>query len=189
MDSRRCGWPPNGTGASRTAANKNSSVGGLMQITVIGAGNVGCVYGANLARIGQDVAMLDVWDEHVRRIQERGLAVDGLNGSFVARVVASTDPEAVPKSDVALICVNAYSTRDAANSARILLKESGFALTLQNGLGNVEILSEVLGADRVMAGLCYNSADLRGPGSITHTINGPTYIGELDRSRSPRLST
>ena len=91
-----------------------------MQITVIGAGNVGCIYGANLARIGQDVAMIDVWEEHVRRIQERGLDVDGLHGSFVARVAASTDPRAVPKSDVALICVNTYSTRDAANAARIL---------------------------------------------------------------------
>jgi 2-dehydropantoate 2-reductase len=159
-----------------------------MQITVIGAGNMGCLYGANFARAGEGVAMIDVWEEHVHRIQKEGLDVDGLHGSFIARVMATTEARSAPKSDMALVCVNAYSTREAANSARILLKESGFAVTLQNGLGNVEILTEVLGEHRVMAGLSFHSAELRGPGQVTHTNEGPTYVGELDKSRSSRLS-
>ena len=159
-----------------------------MQFTVIGAGNMGCIYGGNLARIGERVAMLDVWEDHVKRIQNHGLEIDGLHGTFVAPVTAFNDAAAAPKSDIVLICVNAYSARDAANSARILLKDSGFVVTLQNGLGNVEILAEVLGADRVMAGLSFHSADLRGPGQVTHTNSGPTYLGELDKSRSSRLS-
>ena len=159
-----------------------------MQFTVIGAGNMGCIYGGNLARIGERVAMLDVWEDHVKRIQNHGLEIDGLHGTFVAPVTAFNDAAAAQKSDIVLICVNAYSAREAANSARILLKDSGFVVTLQNGLGNVEILAEVLGADRVMAGLSFHSADLRGPGQVTHTNSGPTYLGELDKSRSSRLS-
>src|SRR5581483_948083 len=98
-------------------------------------------------------------------------------------------PARAPKADIALVCVNAYSTREAANSAKVLLKDSGFALTLQNGLGNVEVLTEVLGQNRVMAGLSFHSAELRSPGYVTHTNDGPTYLGELDRSQSERLST
>ena len=158
-----------------------------MQIAVIGAGNIGCLYGSNLARIGEDVTMIDVWEEHVEAMRANGLQIDGLHGLFTAKVQATTHPTEAPKADVALICVNGYATRDAAQTAKIILKNSGYALTLQNGLGNIEILTEILGVDAVMGGLTFHSADLRGPGKVTHTNKGPTYLGELDRSRSQRL--
>ena len=116
-----------------------------MHFAVIGAGNIGCIYGRNLSRAGEQVTMIDVWDEHVRQMQRNGLAMSGLQGDFVAEVDATTDPAAAAKADVALICVNSYNTRDAGMSASALLKESGYALTLQNGLGNIEILGEILG--------------------------------------------
>ena len=49
-----------------------------MHFAVIGAGNMGCVYGGNLARIGQEVSLIDVWDAHVRAIQQDGLQMTGL---------------------------------------------------------------------------------------------------------------
>jgi 2-dehydropantoate 2-reductase len=97
------------------------------------------------------------------------------------------DAHQAPKADVALVCVNAYSTEQAAQSADMVLKPEGFCLTLQNGAGNVEKLTAVLGPDRVLAGLSFQSGDLAGPGYARHTNNGPTYMGELDRSQTPRL--
>jgi 2-dehydropantoate 2-reductase len=114
--------------------------------------------------------------------------MDGLHGEFTATVGATTDPAEAPKADAAVICVNTYNTPDAARAAGVVLKESGYALTLQNGVGNVEILTEVLGAGRVVAGLSFHSGDLKAPGWVTHTNQGPTYLGELDRSQSPRLA-
>jgi len=148
---------------------------------------MGCVYGGNLARIGQRVSFVDVWPEHVERIQSYGLELEGLTGNFTIQARAATSAEGLPKADVALICVNTYSTRNAAHTAREVLTPEGCALTLQNGVGNVEILSEVLGRTRVLAGLSFQSGDLAGPGRMRHTNNGPTYLGELDRSRSLRL--
>lgn len=159
-----------------------------MHFAVIGAGNIGCIYGRNLSRAGEQVTMIDVWDEHVRQMQRNGLAMSGLQGDFVAEVDATTDPAAAAKADVALICVNSYNTRDAGMSASALLKESGYALTLQNGLGNIEILGEILGNNRIMAGLTFHSADLSAPGQVSHTNEGLTYLGELDGSLSPRLA-
>jgi 2-dehydropantoate 2-reductase len=159
-----------------------------MQIAVIGAGNMGCVYGANLARVGEQVTLIDVWEEHVRQIQAFGLRMDGLHGAFSAALGATTNPAEAPKADAAVICVNTYNTSDAARAARIVLTDGGYALTLQNGVGNVEILTQVLGPGRVMAGLSFHSGDLKAPGHVTHTNQGPTYLGELDRSRSARLA-
>lgn len=158
-----------------------------MDIAVIGGGNIGSIYAGNLARAGEQVTVVDIWREHVDRIAKEGLHLDGLHGEFTVRLGATTDPRTAPKADIAVLCVNTYATRDAAESAKVLLKDSGFVVTLQNGLGNLEILTEVLGKERVVGGLIFHSADLRGPGRVTHTNEGTTYLGELDRSRSERV--
>ncbi len=158
-----------------------------MQWVIIGAGNMGCVYGGNLARIGVQVAFVDIWKEHIERIAENGLRVEGLTGSFEIRAEAFTDAQRAPSADAVLIAVNAYSTRDAAQAASQVLKPEGFCLTIQNGMGNIEILSEVVGPRRVLAGLSFQSGDIAEPGFVRHTNNGPTYLGELDHSRSARL--
>ena len=158
-----------------------------MKIVVIGAGNMGCVYGANLARIGQDVTLIDTWTDHVRSIQESGLKLEGLTGNFTVRVGASTSSRDVEGADLALICVNSYTTADASRTAADVLADNGFCLTLQNGVGNVEIIENALGKGRVLAGLSFQSGDLAGPGLVYHTNNGPTYLGELDRAQTDRL--
>jgi len=60
-----------------------------MQIAVIGAGIMGCVYGGNLARIGEQVTLIDVCEEHIDRIRTHGLQLEGLNGDFTVRVGAT----------------------------------------------------------------------------------------------------
>lgn len=158
-----------------------------MHFVVIGAGNMGCVYGANLARAGRQVSLVDVWVEHVQAIETRGLRMEGLHGSFTARVQATVDPARVRNADVALICVNAYHTAAAAATAVETLSPDGFVVPLQNGLGNVETLVQELGETRVLPGLTFHSGDLVRPGQVTHTNQGPTYLGELDGSQSERL--
>jgi 2-dehydropantoate 2-reductase len=158
-----------------------------MQWVIIGAGNMGCVYGANLARIGEQVTFLDPWREHVDQINGHGLRAVGLTGDFVVQTRAVTDATQAPQADAVLIAVNSYTTADAASAAKEVLKQEGFCLTIQNGVGNVEILAEALGGHRVLAGLSFQSGDLAAPGLIRHTNNGPTYLGELDGAHSKRL--
>jgi 2-dehydropantoate 2-reductase len=89
--------------------------------------------------------------------------------------------------DWAIVCVNGYNTREAAEAVRGMLAGEGCVLTLQNGLGNLEVLTEVVGEGRIVGGLTFHSADLQAPGEVRHTNKGPTYLGELDRSKTPRL--
>lgn len=158
-----------------------------MRIAIIGAGNIGSLYGANLAKIGAEVVLLDVWAEHLERIRGSGLAVEGLHGDFTVHPEVAPDPLAMDRVDVALICVNGYNTQSAAYSAEAILQPDGFAVTLQNGLGNLEVLSAVLGADRVVPGLTFHSAEILEPGRVNHTNQGATYLGELHGRRTPRL--
>jgi 2-dehydropantoate 2-reductase len=158
-----------------------------MQIVVIGAGSLGAVYGARLAQSGQDVTLVDIDEEHVARINADGLSFEFDDVQISVPVHAVTDPEQAPRADIALVVVNAYSTRDAALSAKKLLKENGYAVTLQNGLGNIETLQEILGDGRVVGGICFVSGTQPRPGAVKWIGNGPTHIGELDGTKSERV--
>jgi 2-dehydropantoate 2-reductase len=158
------------------------------RVVVLGAGNIGCLYGARLARAGARVTLVDAWPEHVAAIQASGVRIDGLGGSFVAAVPATTDPTEAGPADLVLICVNNYSTAAAAAAASVVLAPDGFVLTLQNGLGHLEVLTAALGAERVVGGLTFHSGELREPGWVTHTNQGPTYLGELDRASTARVA-
>ena len=158
-----------------------------MRFGVIGAGSMGSLYGGLLARAGFDVTLVDLWQEHVDLIRRDGLHLDGITGDLRIPVKATSRVEDVSPVDCAIILTDANSTREAAQTARRVLGAEGFALTLQNGIGNVETLGEALGAGRVMGGTSNHSAALRAPGHVTHTHAAPTWIGELDGRRTGRL--
>jgi 2-dehydropantoate 2-reductase len=161
--------------------------GTALRFCVIGAGSMGSLYGGLLARAGFDVTLLDVWAEHVDAIRREGLRLDGITGDVVVRIRAAVRAAEVPPADVALVLTDANATVEAAAAAQALLRPEGFAVTLQNGIGNVEALAEALGRTRVAGGLSYHSAAVRGPGHVSHTHAGPTWLGELNGARTPRL--
>src|SRR5262249_18211113 len=158
-----------------------------MRFCVIGAGSMGSLYGGLLARGGYDVTLVDVWQEHVDAIQRNGLRLDGITGDLRIPVRATSRADDVPPVDCAIILTDANTTRDAAETARRVLGTAGFALTLQNGIGNVEALGEVLGSGRVLGGTSNHSAAIQAPGHVTHTHAAPTWIGELDGRSTERL--
>jgi len=158
-----------------------------MNICVIGAGAMGALYGGLLAKSGVSVSFLDTWPEHVAAIRSDGLHLDGITDDIRIPVPATTDPGEIDPADIAFIQTDANSTRAAAESARRVLKDSGYAVTFQNGIGNIETLVDVLGEARVVGGLSYHSAEPKGPGHVTHTHAGPTWLGEIDGRESARI--
>lgn len=150
-----------------------------MKICVIGAGAMGGAYGTLLSRIGHDVTFVDVWSDNVDAINARGMRLDGVLGTHVRRIPATTNPPAGLGADLAMIWTDTNNTRAAAETAKAALAPGGFAITLQNGIGNVEALVEVLGAARVAAGSSMCSAAMQGPAHATLTHMGMTSIGEI----------
>jgi 2-dehydropantoate 2-reductase len=148
-----------------------------MKITVVGAGAMGASYGGHLARSGHDVALLDTWQDHVDAINRDGLHVDGVLGDHRIGLPASAALDVRP-ADVAIVFVDANNTANAAETLGGLLEPEGFAITFQNGIGNVEKLQAALGPGRVLGGSSMCSAASRGPGHVTLTHMGITSVGQ-----------
>jgi 2-dehydropantoate 2-reductase len=157
-----------------------------MRVLVIGSGAMGSIFGAALARAGSTVLFHDARPEVVAAIRERGLRLTGVLGDETVRAEAVANPEDAGPVDIVLVQVDSSATAKAAQSAARALKPGGFALTLQNGIGNWEALAEVLGRDRVLAGSTYNSGAGLEPGKVLHSNLGPTELGEIDGRSSDR---
>ena len=148
-----------------------------MKIAVIGAGAMGSLFGALLAESGEDVRLYDIWEEHVKAINEKGLDIE-LNGrTRSVSVNATTDKMQIGKTDLAIIFVKSTQTGDAARTASELMDINGYVLTLQNGMGNADIIGEIIDPDRIIAGTTSHGATMLRPGSIRHAGTGPTVIG------------
>jgi 2-dehydropantoate 2-reductase len=163
--------------------------GNAMKICVVGAGAMGCLYGGLLADAGQDVTLVDVWAAHVEAVNRDGLRLSGLAGDRRIRLAAATAATApAGVFDIAFLQTDTNASADGAATIARLLKPGGFALTLQNGIGNAEALTAALGAARVLGGSSYHSAAMSGPGHAVHTNACDTHIGELDGRDGPRAA-
>jgi 2-dehydropantoate 2-reductase len=160
-----------------------------MKIAVIGgAGAMGSVIGGILAEGGLDVTLLDVSREAVEAINSRGLQLTNKAGeSRAIKVKAETDPGKIGPVDLVLVFVKCYHTENAVRSAAPLMGDNTIVLSLQNGWGNAPRIAEVVGEERVLAGVTYHSATVLGPGQIHHAGQGMTFIGELDGQITDRL--
>jgi 2-dehydropantoate 2-reductase len=158
-----------------------------MRIYVIGSGAMGSIYGGLLLRTGCDVTLIDVREDHLAAIERDGLRIEGVRGEHLVRIPAVRRDALLPPADLAIVFTDCNAVADAARNARRLLKPDGFALTLQNGIGNVEALVAELGAARVTGGVTMNSGANPAPGRVVYTNAGVTSIGELDGRQTPRI--
>lgn len=147
-----------------------------MNITVMGAGAVGCYYGAMLARAGHTVSLV-ARPEHVQAVAERGLLLQTQAFQASIRVQASTDPALVRSADIVLFCVKSTDTEHAGRLMRPHLAPDAVVLSLQNGVDNVSRLSQVLGRDAAVPAVVYVAAEMAGPGHVRHHGRGELLIG------------
>jgi 2-dehydropantoate 2-reductase len=103
-----------------------------------------------------------------------------MSGDFTAKVQATTDTAKATDADLIMICVKSYDTATAIARLPRELAASSAVLTLQNGLGNVELLAERFGADRAYAGTTALGATLLAPGHVRHSGKGATVVGRFD---------
>jgi 2-dehydropantoate 2-reductase len=160
-----------------------------MKITVLGAGAMGSAIGALLAKAGNDVTLVDVWREAVETINRDGLRIQNKAGDIVVHKLRAVNAPSEIKglTDLVLVFVKCYHTAEAVRSVLPFLGPRTTVLSLQNGCGNGPRIAEIVGAERVLLGVCYHSATVLGPGHVLHAGQGRTFIGELDGSDTPRL--
>lgn len=161
-----------------------------MQILVLGAGAMGSLLGARLARTGAAVILFTIDREHIHAIQRDGLQIEEMDGTVSSHGLSGIDSaDAIQgKPDLVLVTVKSYATQVAVESVMPFCGPSTAFLTLQNGTGNWQRIAKVAGRKKVLAGTTAQGATLVAPGRVRHGGNGATFIGEPDGPPTARVS-
>jgi 2-dehydropantoate 2-reductase len=151
-----------------------------MKIAVMGAGAMGCVFGAALADAGFDMTMIDVRPDVIDAINAGGIGVRRDNRERRVQVAATTDPSTVGPVDLILFLVKSHHTGDAARFASGIVDDSTIVATMQNGLGNGDILAKAFGAGNVVLGVTAESGTTIAPGVVEHPGHAATFVGPYE---------
>jgi 2-dehydropantoate 2-reductase len=164
-----------------------------MKIAVVGAGAMGSLFGAMLAEADNEVWLYDVWHEHVQTINQDGLSIEREGKTRMVSLNATTDPDQIGQAELTIIFVKSTQTQSAAKTALQIAGSDGSVMTLQNGMGNADVIAEVIEPDRILAGTTSHGATMLGVGRIRHAGIGATTIGvwadtEQGRRRAGQLA-
>jgi 2-dehydropantoate 2-reductase len=160
---------------------------GLRSIAVVGAGAIGSYYGARLALAGHDVRFLMRSD--LARVRAHGLTLREKDATrHLSNVSAFGRVEDIGPVDLVVVALKTTSNAALPSLLPPLLHAHTAILTLQNGLGNEELIASFVGAHRVLGGLCYIGVTRESPGEVVgyHTP-GRMTLGEFQRSSGDRL--
>ena len=146
-----------------------------LSIAVMGAGSVGCYFGALLARAGHQVTLIGR-PSHVQAIAQNGLRLQTATEDVQIAIAASTDAVSVAGADVVLFCVKSTDTEAAAAQIKPHLAPHAQVLSLQNGVDNDERLRKVLGVQPVAATVVYVATGMAGAGHVRHFGRGELVI-------------
>ena len=164
-----------------------------MKICVLGAGALGCAIGGVLTEAGHEVWLINRNTAQVEAMSQRGLVLrsDGIDRTVRVRVVttaAGVSPASGP-ADLLIVLVKSFHTAEAMHSALGLLGPETVVLSLQNGLGHVDILAGIVGGERVLAGKTYAGGTQLAPGYVEAGTRGKrTLIGEPAGGLSARAT-
>jgi 2-dehydropantoate 2-reductase len=150
-------------------------------IVIVGSGAMACLFGARLAP-QRPVQILASWPQGVAALRKDGIKETVGEGWRQHPVQVTTNPSEISPARFALVLVKAWQTRRAAEQLKTCLQPGGIALTLQNGLGNREILAEALGESRAALGVTTYGATLLGPGQVR-----PAGEGVVELAMVPAL--
>ncbi|MCX5700182.1 MAG: 2-dehydropantoate 2-reductase [Candidatus Omnitrophica bacterium] len=151
-----------------------------MKIVIVGPGAIGTLLAAFLSKSKEEIWLLDYNKERALKLNQTGISLEGLSGDWQAKPKTSSDIKEIGIADLVIICVKSYDTKNAIKQSKTLVNEKSAVLTLQNGLGNIEIIAEAIGSERVIAGVTSLGATLLEPGRVKHAGKGETVIGRLD---------
>jgi len=148
---------------------------------------VGGYFGGRLAVAGEEVTFI-ARGKHLQALRGEGLRVNSVDGDFAVHPVSATDrPADVGPVEAVLVAVKTWQLLEAAAAARPLVGAETVVLPLLNGVEAASRLSETLGREHVLGGLCRIIAEKVGPGHIRHHGAEPyVALGELDNRRSER---
>ncbi|HEY9096077.1 MAG TPA: 2-dehydropantoate 2-reductase [Hydrogenophaga sp.] len=160
-----------------------------MNITIVGAGAMGSLFGGLLAEGGHTVTLIDINAAHLGAIQANGLLLQTDAGQRSVRSLKACRPqEATDVPDLLMVFTKTLHTVQALHGVRHLISDRTHVLSLQNGLGNVEKITETVPIERVLVGVTTWPADLVGPGEVHSHGQGVVRLMSADGRDHPLIA-
>lgn len=156
-----------------------------MKIVILGAGALGTVLAAHLAKAGEEVILI-ARGQRAAFLQEHGATITGLV-DFTVPVTIARDPHQVRTADVLIVTVKTYDMETALAAIKDL--QVGSVASIQNGVLKNEQLAAVFGWDKVLGAMAAFSAEVLPTGTVRFTVNQGFYVGELPGGLSTRVQT
>ena len=149
---------------------------------MIGTGAMGSLFASHLAEAGAEVWAFDVWREHIEAMQRDGLIVHRDGGSRSVRLHATSEPADAGVCDAVMIFVKYGQTAAAVQAAQPMIGPATTIVTLQNGIGNLDIIRDTYPQNPIAFGLTTLTCELIGPGHIeaSYKGRGETYLWPSD---------
>jgi 2-dehydropantoate 2-reductase len=135
----------------------------------MGAGALGSVFGGLLAHAGRTVVFLGR-GEHFAHLKDNGLTIDGIWGEFRLGPALTLDTAPAAPFDIILLCVKSFDTPEACRQIRPHLAPDGLVVSVQNGLGNLELIARNFGEARTIGARVIFGAQVRRPGLVSVTV-------------------
>ena len=150
-----------------------------IKVCIVGCGAIGSIFAAHLSQLGDvEVYALDTSEQHIRAIRENGLRVSGPAVEFVARLHATRDPQDIPRCDFGILATKSGHTRNAIERTSHIFSNSGVVCSVQNGLGNEEIIAEYV--SNVIRGATTMAAHLIAPGCVGLEFYSDIWLGPFE---------
>ncbi len=158
-----------------------------MKLAVIGAGAMGTLFGARLAMAGNEVTMIDVAPQVIDAINGHGILLEDMDGVHTVPAVARRAEEMDAPVELAILFTKTVFSRSALKASGSYIGPDTLVMTLQNGIGNEDILLEFVDRDRILLGVTNYPSDLVGPGHAISRGNGYVRFMSLNGECSPEL--
>ena len=159
-----------------------------MKICILGAGALGCALGGVLTEAGNEVWLINRNADQVDAMNSRGLILREGGVDRTVAVHAATAAQPAGMVDLVVVLVKSFHTQQAMQAATSLIGPDTLVLSLQNGLGHEDILADIVGRERVLAGKTYAGGSQLGVGHVNIGTKGKdTHIGELDGAMTERV--
>lgn len=160
-----------------------------MKIAIVGAGAMGSLFGGLLAERGHSVTLIDVNVAHLEAIRANGLRLHTDDGDRHIHALQACQPsQAEGSPDLMLVFTKTLHTASALAGVAHMIGADTHVLSLQNGLGNVEVIQRHVAPSRILIGVTTWPADLVGPGQVHSHGQGVVRLMSADGSEHPMLA-
>ena len=156
-----------------------------MRIAVAGAGAMGSRFGWTLRHAGNDVVLIDSWNENIQEVRKNGVSAE-IDGKTSTEQMSIFSPEEIKDNnlsvDLIIILTKSMGLADMLANIQPIIGKNTYVLCLINGLGHVDTLKEYVDEDHIIMGVTMVATNMLGPGRIKFEGGGATEIQPLNEN-------